>query len=229
MNKDDLLKLLGNHEDNFVERKVEGARDSELRQTVCAFANSVPEGRVGVLFVGIHDKTGEVLGVTNPDHTQKRIRDAAQGDCYPPIEYKSEVLTVDDKAVVAVVIPPSNSKPHFSGPAYVRVGSESPKASARQFEELILSHVDKAREILRYRNVLFTVLGIGYKVGSNRPLGDAGYRETRECRILACTAHVVTFEDIARGERISEPLEHVTFNYDEEKYRPMLLVRFPKG
>lgn len=58
MNKDDLVKLLGNHEDNFVERKPEGVAPAELRQTVCAFANSVPEGRVGVLFIGIHDKTG---------------------------------------------------------------------------------------------------------------------------------------------------------------------------
>lgn len=226
MNKEDLLKLLGNHEDNFVERKVEGARDSELRQTVCAFANSVPEGRVGVLFVGIHDKTGEVLGVTNTDHLQKRIRDAAQGDCYPPIDFMSEVLTVGDKAVVAVVIPPSNSKPHFSGPAYVRAGSESPKASGQQFEELILSRVDKAREILRHKHDVFTVRGIGYKVGSHRPLGDAGYLETRECRIEACTAHVVRLRDIARGDRISEPLENVTFTYDEEKYRPMLMIRF---
>lgn len=229
MNKEDLLKLLGNKEDNFIERKVEGARDSELRQTVCAFANSVPEGRVGVLFVGIHDKTGEVMGVTNTDQMPKRIRDAAQGDCYPPIDYKSEVLAVGDKEVVAVVIPPSNSKPHFSGPAYVRVGSESPKASAPQFEELILSRVDKAREILRHKHDVFTVLGIGYKLGSNRPLGDSSYREMRECRILACTAHAVRLEDIARGERISEPLENVTISHDEQKYRPMLLVRFPKG
>ncbi|KQV45770.1 hypothetical protein ASC95_27540 [Pelomonas sp. Root1217] len=169
------------------------------------------------------------MGVTNTDHMQKRIRDAAQGDCYPPIEYKSEVLAVGDKAVVAVVIPPSDLKPHFSGPAYVRVGSESPKASAAQFEELILSRVDKAREILRHRHDVFTVRGIGYKVGSQKPLGDAGYLETRECRISACTAHMVRLEDIARGERITEPLENITVTYDEEKYRPMLLVRFPKG
>jgi len=229
MNKEDLLKLLGNHEDNFVERKQEGVRDSELRQTACAFANSVSEGRFAVLFIGVHDKTGEATGVTNPDQLQKRVREAIQGDCYPPIEYTYEVLTVDDKAVVAVVIPPSGSKPHFSGPAFVRVGSESPKASAQQFEELILSHVDKAREILKHKNVVFTVLGIGYKLGSNKPLADSGYRETRECRVEACNAHFVTLQDIARGERFSEPLENVTISHDQEKYRPLLMIRFPKA
>lgn len=229
MNKDELVKLLGNHEDNFVERKLEGVAPTELRQTVCAFANSVPEGRVGVLFIGVHDKTGEAVGVGNTDQLQKRVRDASQGDCFPPIEYTSEVLTVGDRAVVAVVIPPSASKPHFTGPAYVRVGSESPKASQQQMDELILSRTDKTREILKHKNDVFTVLGIGYKLGSNKPLPDAGYREMRECRIETCTAHLITLQDIARGDRFSEPLEHVIVNYDHERHRPMLMVRFPKG
>lgn len=227
MTKDQLLALLGNHEDNFVERKPEGVAPGELRQTVCAFANSLPEGRAGVLFIGIHDKTGEVIGVGNPDQLQKRVRDAAQSDCFPPIDYTAEVLTVDDKAVVAVVVPFSKARPHFSGPAYVRVGSESPKASPQQYEELILSRNDKAREILRHRNGVFTVLGIGYKLGSNRPLPDKAYREMRECLLLECTAHLVTLEDIAQGDRFSEPLLNVTINYDHKKSRPMLMVKLP--
>lgn len=227
MTKDQLLALLGNHEDNFVERKPEGVGPAELRQTVCAFANSVPEGRAGVLLIGVHDKTGEVLGVSNPDQLQKRVRDAAQGDCFPPITYTAEVLTVNDKAVVVVVVPHSPGKPHFSGPAYVRVGSESPKASPQMYEELILSRNDKAREILRHKNNVFTVLGIGYKLGSNKPLPDKAYKEMRECRLEACTAHLVTLIDIARGERFSEPLAHVMVTHDHERYRAMLMVTFP--
>ena len=230
MTTEQLLALLGNHEDNFIERKPEGVSPSELRQTVCAFANTVPEGSVAVLFIGVHDKTGERLGVANPDQLQKRIRDACQGDCYPPITYTSEVLPPEDgKIVVAVVVPPSDAKPHFAGPAYVRVGSESPKASSQQYEELILSRVDKAREILTHKHEVFSVRGIGYKLGSNKPLHDGGYIEQCECRIEACTGHLVTFNDIGSGRRFSEPLEHVTINYDQEKHRPMLMVRFPKG
>lgn len=229
MNHDELLGKLGNHEDNFVERKPDGVSPSELRQTVCAFANTVPEGRVALLFIGIHDKTGQVLGVSNTDQLQKRIREACHGDCYPAIEYTSEVLAIGDKKVVAVVIPPSSSKPHFTGPAFMRVGSESPKASAQQYEDLILSRVDKAREILQHKNEIFTVHGISYKLGTNKPLYDNAYREGRECRIHACTAHFVTLEDIASGRRFSEPLAHVTITYDHEKWRPMLLVTFPKS
>src|ERR1700737_3512877 len=67
MNKVDLLRLVGNHEDNFVERKPESVSKAELRQTVCAFANSVPQNREAVLFVGIEDRAGAVLGVKNTD------------------------------------------------------------------------------------------------------------------------------------------------------------------
>lgn len=228
MTKDDLLKQLANHEDNFVERKQEGVRDSELRQTVSAFANTVPDGREAVLFIGIHDKSAEVVGVGNPDQMQKRVREVCHADCYPPIDYHSEVLEVEGKAIVAVVVPPSHAKPHFTGPAFVRVGSESTKASSQQYEELILSRNDRAREILRHKNDVFTVLGIGYKLGSNKPLPDAGYKEMRECRLEACDAHLVTLRDISAGMIFSEPLAHVTVTRDHEKYRPMLLVRFPK-
>ncbi len=228
MIRDDLLNKIVDHEDNFVERKLEGVKNAELRQTVSAFANTVPEGRYAVLFIGLHDKTGEVLGVGNTDQLQKRVRDVCQGDCYPSIDHSCEVLTIGDKKVVAVVIPPSTAKPHFTGPAYVRVGSESPKASLQQYEDLILSRIDKAREILKYKNQVFTVLGVGYKLGSNKPLGGA-YRESRECRIEACTGHLVTLHDISSGLRFSEPLAHVMVSYDHNKFRPMLLVTFPKG
>ena len=227
MTSDDLLRLIGNHEDNFVERKSDGVRDAEIRQTVSAFANAVPAGREAVLFIGIHDKTGDVIGVGNPDQLQKRIREACHADCYPPIQYSTEVLIVGGKAVVAVVVPPSAKKPHFTGHAYMRVGSESTKASPQQHEELILSRTDKARAILQHKNGIFTVLGICYRLGSNRPLSDGAYRERRDCRLQACTGHLVTLEDIASGMRFSEPLAHITINHDHEQNRPMLIVTFP--
>ena len=189
----------------------------------------MPEGREAVLYIGIHDKTGEVIGVGNTDAAQKRIRDACHGDCYPPIDYVCEVLSVDERKIVAIVIPASGSKPHFSGPAYMRVGSESPKASSQQYEELILSRVDKPREILKHQREVFTVIGIAYRLGSNEPMSDSAYRETRECRLTSCTGHLASFEDISSGLQFSEPLAHVTVTYDHARHRPKLLVTFPKG
>lgn len=229
MTTDELLALVKNQEDNFIERKQEGVTPGELRQTVCAFANSVPEGRNAVLFVGIHDRSGDVIGVGNPDQLQKRIRDACHFDCYPAINYSVEVLTLGDKHVVAVIIPASNTRPHFTGPAYTRVGSQSLKASPAQYEELILSRNDKARGILMHKDEVFTVIGNGYKTGSNKALGDNNYRERRECRVDECTGQFVTLRDIGTDQIFSEPLENVVINYDHERHRPMLIVSFPKG
>lgn len=73
MTTDELLRLIGNHEDNFVERKSEGLRDAEMRQTVSAFANAVPAGREGVLFIGIHDNSEPIEHVTvNYDREKNR-------------------------------------------------------------------------------------------------------------------------------------------------------------
>ncbi|WP_179403796.1 AlbA family DNA-binding domain-containing protein [Burkholderia guangdongensis] len=79
---DDELKLrLADHEDNFVERKPSGVNERELRQTLSAFANALAPDRAGVLFIGIADKGGAVVGVANTDSEQKHVRKAADA-CY---------------------------------------------------------------------------------------------------------------------------------------------------
>jgi len=187
---DELRQLIGNHEDNFVERKSEGVTPQELRQTVSAFANSVPEGRQAILFIGIRD-TGEIVGVAKPDKVQGRVREACHDDCYPRITFTSEVISVCGKDVVAVVVPFSTKKPHFTGPAYIRAGSASVKASEERYEDLIASRTDKARMIQSFGSAVFQVIGIGYKLGTNRPVADSHYREGRECRVMSCNAILV--------------------------------------
>lgn len=110
---------IGALEDGYTERKRDGTSGSELRRTIVAFANSVPEGRNGILYIGVTDK-GRILGVDSPDSLQKTVRSQAEQECYPPIRVTSEVLTVDGRHVVAVIVPHSPSKPHFAGHAYVR-------------------------------------------------------------------------------------------------------------
>lgn len=79
--------------------------------------------------------------------------------------------------------------------------------------------------IQSFGSAVFQVIGIGYKLGTNRPVADSHYREGRECRVMSCNAMLVNLEDIASGLRFSEPLAHVTINYDHEKSRPVILVR----
>ena len=98
-----------------------------MRQTPAAFSNTLPEPETAVLFVGVEDKTGAILGVDDPEKAQMRVGDAGE-DCYPAIRPVMNVLEVDGKRLVAVEVAHSKDKPHFAGPAYIRSGSRSVKA-----------------------------------------------------------------------------------------------------
>lgn len=219
-----LIARLKNHEDNFVERKPEGVNASEIRQTLVAFANSVPVGTTAVLFVGVHND-GRLQGVENPDKLQKTVREQCERVCYPPVTFTTAVLDVEGKAIVAVVIQPSQNRPHFAGPAFVRRGSESVAASPELFEELILSRSDKVTAILQMRNALISVICIQHKLGSTEQIADSRYRTHSECVVETCTAHTVRLRDVGSDRHVTEPIESVTVSYDEERHRPMLIVR----
>lgn len=77
VNNDQLLALLGNYDENFVERKPDGAAPGELRQTGSPFANSLPEGSTSALFISTHDENGAVEDDRNLNQLQKRLRNAA--------------------------------------------------------------------------------------------------------------------------------------------------------
>lgn len=97
-----------------------------------------------------------IEGVTSPDSLQKTIGDVARNDCYPSVDYQITVLEVDGKNVLAVEVESSNKRPHFSGPAYVREGSQSKAASSELYEELISSRNEKAGKILQSKGQLVT-------------------------------------------------------------------------
>lgn len=222
--KDELLARVKDHEDNFTERKPEGASASELRRTVVAFANSVPDGRTAVLYIGVEDR-GKVSGVENSDKLQKTLRSICDGDCYPPVKTTTEVLRIDDKAVVAVVIGPSDNRPHFSGPAFVRRGSESVAASDEMFAELLTMRLSKPGQILKLREHPIITVIARKELGSTQHISDSMYRARHDCRVEDCTSEYVRLYDIGQSRKLTEPLENVTISYDEERHRPMLIVQ----
>lgn len=223
MTPEQLRALLKAPEDGFIERKSEGVNRAEIRQTLVAFANSVPEAREAVLFIGVRD-SGEIQGVANPDEMQKLVRAICESDCYPPIKYRPEVLKEGDKLVIAVVVPPSDRRPHFAGPAYVRRGSESVAASDEMFEELIASRHDKARVLLRWKNSVITVREDGYELGRQRVV-PGGWRASRECNVVECNAHMVRLRDISNPEYFTVALTQVVLGYDENRHRNQITVR----
>src|SRR5260370_13467206 len=139
----EMLRTGRTREGSLVERKPDNFKDREARKVIVAFANSTPEGQEAVLFIGLHDKTGEALGVSSPDKLQLTyVR--VLNECYPSITYQMHPLEFDGRTVVAIVVPASSRKPHFSGGAYVREGASCKQASDELFKELLLSQTDKA-------------------------------------------------------------------------------------
>lgn len=223
MPNDELIGRLDNHEDNFVERKPGNPNRDDIRRTVVAFANTVPEGRTGILFIGIRND-GSVEGVPNSDKLQKTVREVCEQDCYPPVRYSSEVLSLPDGNVLAVVVPASTNRPHFSGPAYVRRGSESVAASPEVFDELVHSRNDKTAAILKLKGKTISVLSLRHRLGEAKHMSDSGYREGAECIVETADAHTIRLQILASNAMVTEPLEHVTVSYDETKYRPLLII-----
>jgi Putative DNA-binding domain len=230
MNENDLLaRLLSGRssETSFVERKPGSVNKTEIRREACAFANSTPEPEESVIFVGVHDKTGKPTGIENMESLQKKIREALRMECYPPIAYMTREMPYEGETVLAVVIPSSELKPHFTGPAYVREGSSTRNASEDVFKDLVLSQVDKCREIVRHKNKgLVSVSTIDYKLGDKQPMRRP-YVARAECIITDCTGHVVKLYQPATGYTYTESLTGVEIGYDDEKRRLLLIVRFP--
>jgi hypothetical protein len=144
---DDLISKLTDTEDNFTERKSASDKGGWL-QTAVAFANSCPVGFPAILYVGVNND-GTVqhrIDAINFEDLQKSISGMI-GHAWPPIYILPKTLKKDGLEFVAVIIPGSALRPHFSGPAWVRIGPETRQASEPQFDELIAQRSSKVRAI----------------------------------------------------------------------------------
>src|SRR4051812_6689477 len=101
MDESNVRDRLAQAENGLTERKPEGVKPHEIRQTLCAFANSVPPNEVGLLFVGVEDGSGRVIGIQNAEAIHKRVEEAAE-TCAPPITYTTRELVIEEKHVIVV-------------------------------------------------------------------------------------------------------------------------------
>src|SRR2546428_913257 len=154
MTKEELKALLTQDEDGFLERK-ESAHHSDIRDSIVAFANAVPFGREAVVFVGQRSDK-KIVGVPNVDKLQRDVKDWAK-QCYPPVEVRPEVVSSEQGQVLALVIPFSPKKPHFTGKAYKRVGSQTVEASEEMLDDMIASRNEKAGRLLAHKGELIHV------------------------------------------------------------------------
>lgn len=81
----------------------------KIAKTLVAFANN----RGGKLLIGVADD-GTIKGVKSEDEEKYMITKAAHLFCKPAIEPKFEEVYIDDKVVLVVDIPKSDTKPHYA-------------------------------------------------------------------------------------------------------------------
>ena len=213
---EELFFRLRNFEDNFVERKTEGDSKDWCR-TVVAFANSTPVGYPAILFIGVMDD-GQVERSVNLDSLQKSLA-RVLGRVYPPPYYLTRVLKENDKQFLAVIVPGSSERPHFSGPAYVRVGSQTVEASAAQFTSLIAERQSKVYELRKW---------IGKSVAlEHRTIGTGGhaYAAIASICIRDCNQFFVTYDSGAPDAAPSSlPLTRIALSFYHQATRLKLEV-----
>ena len=212
LSNEDLLARLRSGEDNFTERKTFQDKNGWLK-TAVAFANSVPIDWPGILFIGITNAGAfespapdlEKLGM---DVTQQISR------AYPPIFHLPKVVIDENGSkCLAVLIPGSAERPHFSGKSYVRIGPRSEEASEQQFRELLSKRLGKTRAILEWKDKLVRILT--YPRHSSASKAETG-------KIVACNSFYVTieFETPTKGLRLeSFPLDEMALFYDHSNDR----------
>jgi hypothetical protein len=212
-------------EDNFVERKPQSVKGHELRQTLCAFANSLDEAQTAVLFIGVDNKTGAIIGIDDAEKIQIRIGEAGE-ECYPAILPSMTVLYKDGKQVLAVEVAHSKRKPHFAGPAYIRSGSRSVKASDSIYQDLLTSHCGKAGELLRLKGKYVTVRTINKRLGNHHQEFAPGVRREGMAEVVRVDPFSVTFNFTQySGETCTEPLHRIDLDWDGTNNRRMVIVR----
>jgi hypothetical protein len=212
-------------EDNFVERKTQSVKANELRQTLVAFSNSLQETQTAVLFIGVDDSTGAILGVDDPEKLQMRVGDAGE-DCYPAIRPVMTVLHVNGKRVLAVEVAHSKDKPHFAGPAYIRSGSRSIKASDSAYRDLLTAHCSLAGELLRWRGKFVTVRTLNKRLGNKYPEWEPGVSREGTAQIIDVEPFSVRFQFTQYcDEQCTEPLTRIELDWDARNNRRLVIVR----
>jgi ATP-dependent DNA helicase RecG len=147
MTDKELEALLSELESDRTERKESVSDDDRIRQTICAFANDLPDHRKpGVLFVGVDDK-GTPVGLPITEHliqTLSAMR--ADGNILPLPSMTVQKRKLQGQDVAVVLVHPSDSPPvRFKGTVWIRVGSRRG-----------IAHIDEERRLnekRRFRDV----------------------------------------------------------------------------
>ena len=141
LENEDLIRLLGQTESDRVEFKevLSSGTSNDIRESICAFANDLPDHRQpGVAFVGVRND-GSVVGLTVTDDLLRQLADMkTDGNIVPLPSMTVEKRTLPEGDVAVVIVQPSDSPPvRFRGRIHIRIGPRRGIATAQ--DERILN------------------------------------------------------------------------------------------
>jgi len=208
---EDFLKHLADTESNFIERKTISDSRGWLK-TAVAFANSCPIGYPGLLYVGVNDD-GTIQkhqGTHNFEKLQKSVTERIN-EAWPPIYHFTKVLNKEGSQFIAVVIPGSSLRPHFSGPAFVRVGPKTKDASEEEYDKLIAQRSSKVRALQKLIGKLV------YWDSLSPTRGNANGT------VVGCNQFFLTID--GGTYKRCFPIDWITISYDPANQRYMLIAK----
>jgi hypothetical protein len=226
-----LMDIVWQAEDSLREKKVESDL-KDLLKTMVAFANSVAPGDTAQIFIGEKDD-GTVQGVTSTDNIQKRVTQDAE-KIYPEIYYKTEVYEREGKQCVRVDIKRNELAPHFGGPAWVRRGSETIKATEQLYQQMVEQRLNKMWVLLQWLGKEVTVTGTQAPINPYEPLSRVREQEwsvgVHQTMLKVVNAHWVTFSLLASQQVLtrpekSEPIEKLMLSWDDQRQRLKVVVQ----
>lgn len=104
-----IKKLILQGEGTTLDFKKTITNNEKIAKSLVAFANN----KGGKLLIGVADD-GTIKGVKSEDEEKYMITRSAHQYCRPAIEPEFEEVYVDDKLVLVVNIPESDTKPHYA-------------------------------------------------------------------------------------------------------------------
>ena len=150
---EELEKLWHDSESDAVERKesFKGETLKKARQTVCAFANDLPNHQdPGVLFIGIKDDGTPSEEPITDELLRKLVEMKVDGNILPLPVMTVEKRILHGREVAVVSVFPSDNPPvKYEGRIWIRTGPR--RAVANEQEERILN------ERRRYKNIPYDI------------------------------------------------------------------------
>jgi ATP-dependent DNA helicase RecG len=138
-----LTELLQQGENASIEFKETIARPESLAKEIVAFANT----QGGTLLLGIADN-GEIIGLHEDKNYEEYLCNIARNNVIPAIDIRIEKIILNNKVIIAVIIPKGKDKPYqtLNHQFLIRIGSTNRVATQtelmRLFQQSGVFHYD---------------------------------------------------------------------------------------